>query len=107
MTNIGSGPSIGSGPKVEVNTVRAVSTTDAGAAAQQAAQQQSAQTPAATSSQGAAMVATTALNAGQIPVDNDRVATIKKAIQSGNYPIVPTKISDAMIAAGLMLRVAK
>lgn len=105
MTSIGSGPSLGTGPKLEVNAVRAVSTTDSRAvtADKTVAQQQ----PAPTSAQGATQVATTALNAGQVPVDTDRVATIKKAIESGTYPILPTKISDAMIAAGLMLRVAK
>jgi len=105
MASIGSGPGIGSGPKLEVNAVRAVSTTDTGATAQAAVSNE--QAPAANSPVGATMVATTALNAGQAPVDTDRVATIKKAIESGNYPIVPTKISDAIIAAGLMLRVAK
>jgi len=88
-----------------VNTVRAVSTADAGTTAQAAVSSE--QAPVANSPVGATMVATTALNAGQAPVDTDRVATIKKAIQSGNYPIVPTKISDAIIAAGMMLRVSK
>ncbi len=104
MTSIGSGPSLGTGPKLEVNAVRAVSTTDSRAVT---ADKTAAQQPTPTSAQGATQVATTALNAGQVPVDTDRVATIKKAIESGTYPILPTKISDAMIAAGLMLRVAK
>ena len=99
MTSIGSGPSIGFGPKLEVNAVSAVGTADARAATQAAA-------PAA-SAQASTQVATRAISAGQVPVDTDRVATIKKAIESGTYPILPTKISDAMIAAGLLLRVAK
>lgn len=33
------------------------------------------------------------------PVDADRVAEIRKALQEGTYPLVPTKIADAMIAA--------
>ncbi|MFC3175379.1 flagellar biosynthesis anti-sigma factor FlgM [Novosphingobium bradum] len=45
-----------------------------------------------------------ALDPGQPPVDVERVAVIRKAIESGAYPVIPTKIADAMIAAGLLLR---
>jgi negative regulator of flagellin synthesis FlgM len=50
----------------------------------------------------------TSLNAsaGTAPVDQDRVNLIRDAVQNGNYPVVPTKIGDAMIAAGVMLRKA-
>ena len=41
------------------------------------------------------------------PVDTDRVALIRKAIAEGSYPIVPAKIADAIIAAGLLLRTPK
>jgi negative regulator of flagellin synthesis FlgM len=54
-----------------------------------------------------AVVTTTATSAGSSPVDSDRVAAIKKAIETGNYPIVPTKIGDAMIAASVLLRTAQ
>ena len=37
------------------------------------------------------------------PVDVERVALIRAAIASGSYPLVPAKIADAMIAAGLHL----
>ncbi|MDJ0643661.1 MAG: flagellar biosynthesis anti-sigma factor FlgM [Erythrobacter sp.] len=40
-----------------------------------------------------------AIDAGEPPVDTDRVAEIRKALQDGSYPLVPTKIADAMIAA--------
>ncbi|MBS0504481.1 MAG: flagellar biosynthesis anti-sigma factor FlgM [Proteobacteria bacterium] len=33
------------------------------------------------------------------PVDSDRVQQIKKALQEGRYPILPTKIADNIIAA--------
>jgi len=33
------------------------------------------------------------------PVDPERVATIRNALRDGTYPLVPTKIADAMIAA--------
>ena len=44
------------------------------------------------------------VKAGSAPIDDDRVAQIRAAVQSGNYPMLPTKIGDAMIAAGIMLR---
>jgi len=47
----------------------------------------------------------TALNAGQTaPVDVERVKVIRHAIETGSYPVIPTKIADAMIAAGMLLR---
>jgi negative regulator of flagellin synthesis FlgM len=39
------------------------------------------------------------------PVDADRVAEIRRAIEDGRYPVLPTRIADAMIAAGLLLRI--
>ena len=35
------------------------------------------------------------------PVDMDRVAAIKAAIASGNYPVDPTAIADRMLALDL------
>ena len=50
----------------------------------------------------------TALNAGLTPpVDAERVALIRSAIAHGTYPVLPAKIADAMIAAGLLLRTPK
>jgi negative regulator of flagellin synthesis FlgM len=64
--------------------------------------------PAASATPGDAPAVTfqpsEALDPGQPPVDADRVQVIRKAIESGNYPIIPAKIADAMIAAGLLLR---
>lgn len=37
------------------------------------------------------------------PVDHDRVAQIRDALREGTYPIVPAKITDALIAARLVL----
>ncbi|MYL97538.1 flagellar biosynthesis anti-sigma factor FlgM [Novosphingobium sp. FGD1] len=47
-----------------------------------------------------------ALDPGAAPIDTDRVALIRKAVESGTYPVVPAKIADAMIAAGMLLRSA-
>lgn len=40
-----------------------------------------------------------AVDAASPPVDAERVAEIRAALQDGSYPLVPTKIADAMIAA--------
>lgn len=44
-----------------------------------------------------------ALGGAQAPVDSDRVAQIRAALSSGTYPLLPTRIADAMIAAPLLL----
>ncbi len=53
--------------------------------------------------QGVAVETGSRISAGPVPVDNDRVATIREALREGRYPIVPAQISDALIAARLML----
>ncbi len=108
MSNIGTGPGIG--PLIEIGSVKPISAVDTGSVAGSASQPAATTTtaPAASSSpQAAALVTSTALDAGEVPIDNSRVTQIKKAIESGTYPLVPAKISDAMIAAGLMLRTAQ
>lgn len=40
---------------------------------------------------------------GPVPVQQDRVAEIRDALKNGSYPIVPAQITDAVIAARLML----
>lgn len=53
----------------------------------------------------ATVVRSDALDAGDTPpVDADRIKVIKNAIETGNYPLVPAKIADALIAAQLLLR---
>lgn len=49
-----------------------------------------------------AMSAVSAVRAGETaPVDGDRVAQIRKALENGSYPLIPTEIADGIIAAGL------
>jgi negative regulator of flagellin synthesis FlgM len=48
-----------------------------------------------------------AVKAGAAPVDQERVVTIRNAIEKGTYPVLPIKIADAMIAAGMLLRSPK
>lgn len=40
----------------------------------------------------------------EAPIDHERIAEIRKAIEQGHYPLTPMKIADAMIAAGYLLR---
>jgi negative regulator of flagellin synthesis FlgM len=54
-----------------------------------------------------AIATSEALDPGKEPVDIDRVAQIRKAVESGSYPLVPARIADAMIAAGMFLRSSK
>jgi len=62
--------------------------------------------PTATGGAGEAVAfqPSAALDPGAAPVDAERVQVIRHAIESGSYPVIPTKIADAMIAAGLLLR---
>lgn len=65
---------------------------------------------AATSVKGetATVAATTVSGSDRSPpVDNERVAEIRKAIKEDRYPLVPTQIADALIAAKLFGIVAE
>ena len=47
------------------------------------------------------------LDVGPMPVNAERVGEIRRAIESGKYPLVPARVADAMIAAGFLLRTGK
>ena len=53
---------------------------------------------------GGTIVRAEALDAGTPPFDAERVSTIRKAIEKGEYPVIPMRVADAMIAAGYLLR---
>mgnify|MGYP003387810585 CR=1 FL=1 len=89
---------------MELGPVRAVSAVDL-RLARQAGEQGNRTAP--DNEADLSVVRSDALDPGEPPVDSDRVATIRKAIESGNYPILPMKVADAMIAAGVMLRSGK
>ena len=93
------------GPKA----ARAVRAVDAKAVGEKPVQGRAVASDVARShaSENSAVVRSTALDAGLAPVDTDRVAMIRKAIEQGHYPILPAKVADAMIAAGLLLRSGK
>ena len=114
MSTIGSGPNIGTGPQfvtsaartaAQVNSATTQAANAAPAPAAPAAQAPStAQVASAQVSSAAQSMVSNSTSAGSPPVDSDRTSAIKAAIKSGTYPILPTKISDAMIAASLILR---
>lgn len=46
-------------------------------------------------------VSTARVTAGESGVDHERVAAIREALANDRYPLIPTEIADAIIAAGL------
>lgn len=108
MSTIGSGPGISPGTQIEPVSARATSTSDTRLptpAPATPAQNTAASATASSAAGQAAVVSSPTLSAGSTaPVDRERVSQIKKAVQTGTYPLLPTKISDAMIAAGFMLQ---
>ena len=52
---------------------------------------------------GISLEVTAAGEAASPPVDAERVAQIRDALRDGSYPLVPTRIADAMIAAQVSL----
>lgn len=53
------------------------------------------------------VVRSDARDPGAPPIDAERVHTIRRAIETGTYPVLPTRIADAIIAAGILLRSGK
>ena len=55
-----------------------------------------------------APISTSVSTAGSsAPIDQDRVKEIRKALETGKYPLVPAKIADALIAAELYGKIAR
>lgn len=52
---------------------------------------------------GISVEVSAAVNIAAPPVDAERVEQIRAALRDGTYPLVPTKIADAMIAAQVSL----
>ena len=52
---------------------------------------------------GISLEVSAAAEAASPPVDAERVAQIREALRDGSYPLVPTRIADAMIAAQVSL----
>ncbi len=62
---------------------------------------------AANSPSATVQIGSDMLDPGPAPVDAERVQVIRKAVEDGTYPLVPAKVADAIIAAGLLLRSPK
>jgi negative regulator of flagellin synthesis FlgM len=94
-------------PSVELSKLASVGATRAATASDRAqveAPKAAAASPAATP--GISLeVSDTTRAAVAPPVDAERVATIRKALAEGSYPLVPTRIADAMIAAQVSLSI--
>lgn len=87
-----------------INPVRRIANTREQAAAGAATQ---AGQPGRTATAQPVVTAETLGTGSAPPIDQDRVTLIRKAIAEGSYPVVPAKIADAMIAAGILLRAPK
>jgi negative regulator of flagellin synthesis FlgM len=94
-------------PPIELGPMRPVGAGDARLAKLAGANSEArprAQAPAGAVVQSAAL---DALEPGQPPVDAERVDQVRKAVEQGTYPLVPAKVADAIIAAGVILRNGK
>jgi negative regulator of flagellin synthesis FlgM len=91
-------------PPIELGPARPISAIDAGIVRAAAGGSAKAENARKTE---AAMVQNDALDPGAAPVDAERVEVIRKAIANNSYPVVPTKVADAMNAAGILLRTPK
>jgi len=96
-------------PPIELGPARPVSAVDVRLArsadwlATAAADQPASNAPSAPS----ALFSSSALDPGAAPVDVERVSLIRHAVEKGEYPLIPARVADAMIAAGMLLRSAK
>lgn len=90
-------------PPIELGPTRPIGAVDIRIARQAAGLREGAGQPGGTTS---TVALSDALNPGEAPVDSDRVDQIKKAVEQGQYPLVPARIADALIAAGMLLRKA-
>jgi negative regulator of flagellin synthesis FlgM len=91
-------------PRIETGPVRPVAAVDVRIARQAGGQDPKLEKATA---QPPAVVKSEALDPGQAPVDPERVSLVRKAVESGTYPVIPARIADAMIAAGILLRSPK
>ena len=90
-------------PPIELGPTRPVGAVDVRIARSAGTKQDA---PARAETTKATVVKSDALDAGSAPVDVERVAEVRKAVESGTYPLLPTRVADAIIAAGYLLRSA-
>ncbi|WP_066533151.1 flagellar biosynthesis anti-sigma factor FlgM [Erythrobacter sp. CCH5-A1] len=92
-------------PSVEPSKLPAVSAPRAVAAGERAQiEARTASAPATSAApSGVSLEVSAPIDPAAPPVDAERVQAIKSALRDGSYPLVPTKIADAMIAAQVSL----
>lgn len=90
-------------PPIDLNPIRAVAL-DPRAPRPGAERRAGAAAPAPA---GPAVELSGAADPGAPPIDHDRVAEIRKAIEQDRYPVIPLRVADALIASGLLLRTEK
>lgn len=88
-------------PPIELGPTRPIGAGDVRIVRQAVGQRESTERSGETAP---AVALSDALDPGEAPVDSERVNAIKKAVESGDYPLIPARIADAMIAAGMLLR---
>lgn len=88
-------------PPIELGPTRPIGAIDVRTARQGGGLRQQA---TRTDEPASAVALSDALDPGEAPVDSERVQMIRQAVEQGQYPVLPAKIADAMIAAGLLLR---
>lgn len=87
-------------PPIQIGPVRPVSAVDLRQRSPTAAHKPATET-------AGAVTLSAALDPGEPPVNAERVAVIRRAIEQGRYPVLPFRVADAIIAAGLLLRSGK
>ena len=93
-------------PSIELSKLPSVSAARAVASGERAqieARPRNAAPTAGAAPGGVSLEVSSAAEAASPPVDAERVSQIKAALRDGSYPLVPTKIVDAMIAAQVSL----
>lgn len=93
-------------PSVELSKLPSVSAARALSASDRAqidARARPATASSTASTSGISVEVTGASETATPPIDAERVAQIRDALRDGSYPLVPTKIVDAMIAAQVSL----
>jgi negative regulator of flagellin synthesis FlgM len=88
-------------PSVELSKLQGIAAARAVATSERAQIETRAAAPrsSAAPAPGVSVEIGDAASAASAPVDAERVREIRAALKDGSYPLVPTKILDAMIAA--------
>ncbi|GGC40847.1 hypothetical protein GCM10011371_30330 [Novosphingobium marinum] len=94
-------------PPIEIGSLRPLKAIESRLARQAGGEANASRAVAGGGNEPGTVARSDMLSAGNPPVDSDRVAAIRKAIETGTYPVIPAKVADAIIAAGYLLRSGK